>query len=216
MAKKTNQKNTIQKKAKDEYRHGDLKNVLLLAAIQLIDQRKEVAFTIRELAAMAGVTHTAAYRHYKSKKEMLVAIATAGFKKLQLAFDEALLETSNKKLSSTVRLGIAYVHFAIENPTHFRVMFHPDLNDCFNSEDLQLVGSQTYQTLVKSIEANRAQGLYRQTDPEIMSLSAWSMVHGMSTLYINGLLDRGAPPPRAEVKKWAEASCLILEMGLLA
>lgn len=88
-------------------------------------ERQDVLFTIRELAQMTGVSHSAAYRHFKSKREILVAIAIEGFQRLQKDFD-ATLGKSNTK-SSFVCLGEAYVNFARSNPQFFRVMFHPEI-----------------------------------------------------------------------------------------
>ncbi|HND84909.1 MAG TPA: TetR/AcrR family transcriptional regulator [Pseudobdellovibrionaceae bacterium] len=205
----------IQKKATGDYRHGDLKNVLIQAAVKLIDERNDVDFTIRELAKLTGVTHTAAYRHYRSKKDLLVAIAVIGFTKMQTYFDEAAHIAEKKKSSKVVALGEAYVNFAIENTTYFRVMFHSDLNDCQFNEELAIVGPKTFQTLVNAVSQNRQSGLYKNISEQEMSLAAWSLVHGAATLYINGMLKRDSHPTPNEMRQWAHSICLILETGLV-
>lgn len=226
----------IQKKAQGSYRHGDLKNVLIQAAIKLIDERREVTFTIRELASLTGVTHAAAYRHYKSKKEILIAIAIIGFNKMQNYFDQATKKTTQSafsnhntahptpsspqqpppvKQSLLVTIGMAYVTFAIENPTLFRVMFHSDLNDCRTEPELGAVGAKTYQTLVNAVIENISNGTYASSNEQIFSLAAWSLVHGASTLFINGLLKQETNPTNEDMRQWAEWICQILETGMI-
>ncbi|HEY5892523.1 MAG TPA: helix-turn-helix domain-containing protein, partial [Chthoniobacterales bacterium] len=61
------------------YHHGNLKESLVQTAIRMIEERREAAFTIRELAAAVGVSHAAAYRHFHSKRELLAEIACEGF-----------------------------------------------------------------------------------------------------------------------------------------
>ena len=214
-SKRNTTKPKIKKKATGDYRHGDLKNVLVQAAIKLIDERREVTFTIRELATLTGVTHTAAYRHYKSKKDILIAIAIMGFKKMQTYFDEASLRVTQSDSSQLVAIGTAYVNFAIENPTLFRVMFHADLNDCRFDEELSIVGPKSYQTLVDAVAKNKSLSLYQNSDVQVMSLAAWSLVHGAATLYINGLLKQEKNPTPEDMRQWSKLICEILESGLL-
>lgn len=212
---KLKEKKSVFKKPKNLYRHGDLKNVLISLAIKLIDEKNEVSFTIREIAALAGVTHTAAYRHFQSKKEILETIAVMGFSKMQSDFEMALVEASKNKTTDFVLLGVAYINFAIENPTLFRVMFHHELKDCDQNEILKAAGPSAYQTLVTVIESNLKKGKYQNNNIDEMSLTAWSLVHGAATLYINGMLDQEDKLSKEQMKQHALQICNNLESGFL-
>ena len=101
---KSSKKSAKSLKPKGQYRHGDLKRVLVLEAIKLIESRRDVHFTLRELSQAAGVTHAAAYRHFRSKREILAQIALEGFTKMQEYFDDALPLSSDVS-SGTQRHG---------------------------------------------------------------------------------------------------------------
>jgi AcrR family transcriptional regulator len=167
------------------YRHGHLRQALLQSSLQLIGERQDVSFTIRELANVAGVSHSAAYRHFKSKKEILVAIAIEGFQKLQQSMDASLVEAELRSYSTLRALGEAYVNFARTNPQFFRVMFHPEIKDVEDSPELKAVAPKTFETLVHCISKNQQLGRFIDGPPLELAMFAWSLVHGMSTLYMN-------------------------------
>jgi AcrR family transcriptional regulator len=81
------------------YHHGNLKKAMVQTAIQLIEERGEASFTIRELAKSVGVSQTAAYRHFRSKRELLAQIVEEGFHGLQAQFDEILRKKRKEELS---------------------------------------------------------------------------------------------------------------------
>jgi len=107
------------------YHHGNLKETMVRTAIQLIEERGDASFTIRELAKSIGVSHSAAYRHFRSKRELLAQIAEEGFHGLQAEFDEVLRKKARRSCRVRIRgLGDAYVQYALRHPGHFRAMFH--------------------------------------------------------------------------------------------
>src|ERR1700683_623749 len=103
--------------AKRPYHHVELKQTLLDAAVALIAEVGPQAFTLREVARRAGVSHNAPYRHFKDKEDLLAAVATGGFDRLTRA-----LAAAGPKASPLDRLrlsGVAYVDFAMRYPRHF-------------------------------------------------------------------------------------------------
>ncbi len=172
------------RKAKDEYRHGSLKMALMQAAIHSIQQTGEVEFSLRELAAAVGVSHAAAYRHFKSKKEILFDLAREGFDRLNVSFSQIL----DKDPGDIVSLGVAYVTFAAENPIYFKIMFHPDLKIDSSHPELISVGSKTFLYLKECVRINKENGIFSDISVENLSLTAWSTVHGLAVLCVNGNL----------------------------
>lgn len=177
-----------EKKQKGSYQHGNLKESLLLAAFASISKSNEVDFSLRNLAKMVGVTPMAAYRHYPSKESILLAIAQEGFEKLGARFEEALRNDP----TDLQAIGIAYVKFAIENPVYFRVMFHPDLHGNKNREKMpepRAEDRSAYQLLLNCVSLNQQKGKFKNKNTDALAITAWSTVHGLASLMVNGNLD---------------------------
>jgi AcrR family transcriptional regulator len=176
----------VVKKSQNDYRHGDLKAALISAAISKIAKSGEVDFTLRELSQKIGVTHTAAYRHFSSKKEILIAVADEGFSKLSSIFRRIV----EKDPFDIEGLGVAYVEFATANPEHFKVMFHPDVKAVEPCPPSAPSGSQTFSYLLASVEANKNRGRFVDQDSNLIAMTAWAGVHGLATLIVNESLDQ--------------------------
>ncbi len=174
------------KKSVKTYRHGDLKSALMHAAIQSIAKTAEVDFSLRDLSKQAGVTHAAAYRHFASKKDILVAIAEQGYFLLSESFKNILL----KNPEDIEGLGIAYVRFAVENPYHFKVMFHPDVK-AYEPNNVEIsLGHKTFSYLLSSVEANKKSGQFTNQDSRLIAMTSWAGVHGLATLIVNDSLEK--------------------------
>lgn len=176
------------KKQKGSYQHGNLKDSLLRAAFASIKKTNEVQFSLRELAKSIGVTPMAAYRHYPSKESILLALASEGFEKLGSRFEEVL----KKDPADLKSIGAAYVEFAIENPVYFRVMFHPDLHVTKRADkklEPRPEDERAYRLLLECVTVNQQRGLFKNKDTEAIAITAWSTVHGLATLMVNGNLE---------------------------
>src|SRR5271165_218770 len=113
--------------AKRPYHHGNLKSVLLDAAVALIAEVGPAAFTLREVARRAGISHNAPYRHFREKDELLAAVATEGFERLAEALENPESGTRARNPGPALHrlhsAGRAYVQFALHSPEHLLVMF---------------------------------------------------------------------------------------------
>src|SRR5271165_6578756 len=107
---------------KRPYHRGNLKQSLLDAAVALVGEVGPEAFTLREVARRAGVSHNAPYRHFESKDDLVEAVATEGFRELTEAMrkSSALPSKARDRLTAA---GLAYVSFALRRQDHFAVMF---------------------------------------------------------------------------------------------
>ena len=88
------------------YHHGNLRKTLLDAAVALIGEVGPRAFTLREVARRAGVSHNAPYRHFPSKDELLVAVAAEGFDRLTRDAEGACARQPPLRTPGTVRLRL--------------------------------------------------------------------------------------------------------------
>lgn len=202
----------VTRKPKNKYRHGNLKDELVQAALQMIQEKGNVEFTLRELAKKTGVSHAAAYKHFQSKNDILLHVAVDGFKKLSDTFKKVLAQDE----CDVVALGTAYINFAIENRSYFRVMFHPDFKLPPNMPKSANPGVETYLILKQCIDENlKSKKFSGKMGSEIMSLSCWALVHGISVLWMNGNLF--PLPDGSEVSNEKITACVpkIIVEGLL-
>src|ERR1700679_250820 len=108
--------------ASQPYHHANLRKTLLDAAVALIGEVGPQAFTLREVARRAGVSHNAPYRHFPSKDDLLLAVAAEGFKRLT-ALMEKTLSAGTSPLERLELCGCGYVNFGLRWPNHLLVMF---------------------------------------------------------------------------------------------
>lgn len=168
------------------YHHGNLREVLLRSAIQLIAKVGPSGLTLREVARRAGVSHAAPYRHFKDKEDLIAAVATQGFEELNRAMVRSAHQGSDT-LDSLKRAGIAYVAFALRRPEHFTVMFD---TAAFSKQQPEAVSAseQCFGTLLTLVQRCVDEAQLPQGDVQEMALVAWSMVHGIAKLAIAGKL----------------------------
>jgi AcrR family transcriptional regulator len=170
------------------YHHGDLRRALLDAAVAKIGDDGLATLSLREVARRVGVSHAAPRHHFGDKAGLLTAIATDGFRRLT---DE--LRAAWEADESFLEVGVAYVRFAVRNPVHFEVMYRPEVyrpNDPTLIEARRASGEFLYGPV--GCVAGRKPGFKRRE----AGIAAWSIVHGLATLWLNGNLplDAGRDP----------------------
>ena len=175
----------MRRKAKTDYHHGSLRRALIEAAVKVIAKRGIDALNLRELAARVGVTAGAPYHHFSSRNELLRGIAEEGFETFEallIAERDAAPPDAGARLEA---LGRAYVSFAISHPGYFRVMFHGDaMASGPTGPGLQRVPI----CCATRSSACQAAGAAPKGDPAPLVLTAWSAVHGLATLWVDGAL----------------------------
>ena len=179
------------------YHHGDLRRALIEAALAIVAKEGVKGLSIRKLARHVGVSHAAPGHHFASKAAILDALAVEGYKALNTSMEDAVagIETPIERL---LAIGRGYVSFAAAHPAHFRLMFRESLGVENQSEELNRHGGRAFDALrdcCRDVLAERGD----PKDLEALTLSAWSLVHGLSTLWIDGTLQRGGVAPEGEV-----------------
>jgi AcrR family transcriptional regulator len=182
------------------YHHGNLREVLLDSAIQLIAEVGPAGFTLRELARRAGVSHNAPYRHFRDRDELMAAVATQGFRELT----RAMLRASRSQPDAIERLkraGLAYIAFALRRPEHFTVMFDAPISVKTDHPESVEASKEAFNTLLTFVKSCQDEQQLPSGDIREFALLAWSMVHGVAKLGITGRLPCRS---KAEVLKFAE------------
>ena len=171
-----------------KYHHGDLRRMLISTAEEIITKQGLEALTLRLLSKRIGVSHSAAYRHFKSKHELLCVLALEGFREMEARFKKIDPKQRLSPREHISAIGKAYIEFALENPARFRVMFGQALIGQPLPPELSQAISDAFNSLRKAIERGQQTGVVRAGDPVALTSVGWSMAHGISQLLIDGQL----------------------------
>jgi len=170
------------------YHHGDLREEILCSACDLLEENNIASLSLRAVAKKVGVSHTAPYRHFKDKESLLAGIAGLGFKQLTTQMAEAVASHPNDPAAQLQEAGQRYVQLALENPQCTQLMFGGVLPCDDTYPELRASGDTAFDGLKTIIEEGQSTGVFRQGDIELLALSTWSCIHGLSMLLIGGNL----------------------------
>lgn len=162
------------------YHHGDLRAALLRAGLALISTRETDELSLREVAREVGVSANSVYRHFPDKQALMSALAEEGLSRLGAA-QKAAAEASGGGPSGFAATGKAYVKFAIENPALFRMIF---ANAGYRGNGLDGPNQPAQQ-----LRANAAAVTADSAEAHALALRAWSLVHGLAMLILDGQLE---------------------------
>lgn len=176
------------KQRKKPYHHGNLAESLLDAADVIATKFGLEAITLRGCAKIVGVSPSSAFRHYADKRSLLTAFATKALHQLSEAMDSAKSQAENDDTNAFAAVGLAYIEFALDKPAFFRAMWR---------EETTYTYDQNYIAATNRL-SRHLQGGFRETiiddDPDNLSseeLLAWSAVHGLATLFVDGPVNKG-------------------------
>jgi AcrR family transcriptional regulator len=170
---------------KRPYHHGDLRAALIRAALSLIEEHSVKGLALSDAARLAGVSVAAPYRHFKDREALIAEIAAEGF----VLFRDALARASHghphDKVKRLVEMGVAYVDFALQHRSHFKVMWesgipkekYPELGK--TAGEAYLLLQKAALDLLPAAHPDRQQALVS---------TAWSVVHGYAMLTLEGEL----------------------------
>jgi len=186
--------------ARPAYHHGDLRRALVDAALALVTEEQDWGFSLREVTRRAGVSHNAPYHHFADKRALLAAVAAAGYEALRARLVAATADTPSPE-AALLAIGAAYVRFGLGNPAHYRLMFGPTLTigegglPAVVAEAAAGVKAVLGEAVLRGAQTGHfAVSPTSQAELDLAVLSAWSLVHGLTMLAIDGLAGTGAPP----------------------
>jgi AcrR family transcriptional regulator len=168
------------------YHHGNLRRALLDEALTTIRGHGVEGVTLREIGSRVGVSRTALYRHFADKRALLAAVSTEGFRTLRQQL-VAAWEEGGRGRTAFEAMGAAYVHFAMANPAHYRVMFG-FVDRKADEPELDAEAAGAFQALVDALASLQRDRIVRRDDPLEMARFVWAVVHGVATLGIDGQL----------------------------
>ena len=196
------------KKRADQYHHGDLRRALLEEALRTIETHGVDALTLRTVGERLGVSRTALYRHFTDKPALLASVGREGFRLLRLSLTDAW-EQNGRGREGFEAMGMAYVEFAVNHPSHYRVMFGGFIESCEKDDAFIEEARSAFQVLVDSLIEQQRAGLVRSDDPLLLARMIWSLVHGIAMLVIDGQLrgqdERGEILNRYAIERMRDA-----------
>ena len=177
------------------YHHGNLRQALVEAALDLIANQGPTGFTLSEAAKAADVTPAAVYRHFAGREDLLAEVARQGYEIFAALMEFAFDNGRPTALAAFEATGRAYLAFARKYPGHYMAMFEAglSLND---HPDLALVANKARSVLERAAES-LSQHLPPGMRPPATMFSAhiWAMSHGVVELYMRGSANGGVRSP---------------------
>lgn len=194
------------------YHHGNLKEDLIRAALDLIAKRGPAGFTFAEAARWAGVSPAAPYRHFRDRDELLTDVARRGFELFATALGTAWNDGKPDASAAFDRLGKAYLHFARTEAAYYSAMFEAGI-PADASPELANASDRAFAVLRMATERLIAEMHTAKRPPALMvALHIWSMAHGIASLFGRGDASRRTVPMTPE--ELLEAGVLVYLQGL--
>jgi AcrR family transcriptional regulator len=194
------------------YHHGNLKEALIAAALELIAQKGAAGFTFAEAARWAGVSPAAPYRHFRDRDELMADVARRGFDQFEAVLARAWDSGRPDAFTAFDRVGKAYLQFARSEPAYYSAMFEAGVPP-EASPELREAGERAFAVL-RSATERLVSTMPAQDRPPVlmMALHIWALSHGIASLFGRGDSARRALPMSPE--DLLEAAVLIYLRGL--
>jgi AcrR family transcriptional regulator len=211
-------KRTVPVEKRKTFRHGDLRNALLVAGLEMARAGGPDAVVLREATRQAGVSPNAAYRHFANQSALLDAVRSACISQLAAAIEEEMKKCRPGRNPKTFArkslraVGIGYLGFAMKEPGMFRTAFSvPPPVHSADPANAASMGLNPFQLLSLALDRMKVSGMLKEKDREGAEYLAWSSVHGLALLVLEGPLH--AMPPQV-VLALGERLVVMVERGL--
>jgi len=194
------------------YHHGNLKEALVRAALELIAEKGPAGFTFADAARWAGVSPAAPYRHFRDRDALLSDVARRGFEEFATALAKAWDEGKPDVITAFDRLGKTYLTFARNEPAYYSAMFEAGVA-LDTDRELREASENAFAVLRAAAEKLVALMPPQGRPPALMvALHVWAMTHGIASLFGRGDAARRTLPMQPD--ELLEAAVLIYLRGL--
>ncbi len=169
-----------------QYHHGDLKNALIKAGVEILAKEGAGALSLRKVARQAGVSHAAPYAHFTDKQALIAAISTEGFKALLSNLEGIISEYTGQPQRKLIESAWAYAQFAMNETDTFKIMFSDMLEKEKDYPAFVQVSQRAFELVVELVSTCQQAGILRSSPPDIMAVTVWSQIHGFLALLVEG------------------------------
>jgi len=168
------------------YHHGDLKNALIQAGVEILAREGVSGLSLRKVAKQAGVSHAAPYSHFTDKQALIAAISTEGFKQLFNQIKSVFTIHEDDPENLLIETAWTYLQFALNEPDRFRLMFSSVLEKEKDYPDFVEISQKNFQQLVEIVERCQQANILKEGESDLLALSVWGTVHGFTSLLLEG------------------------------
>lgn len=194
------------------YHHGNLKEALIRAALELIARKGPAGFTFAEAARWAGVSPAAPYRHFRDRDDLLIDVARRGFDQFEQVLTRAWNAGRPDPITAFERVGRSYLDFARKEPAYYSAMFEAGI-PLDASAELRAAGERAFAVLRAAAEMLIGKLPADRRPPALMmALHVWALSHGVASLFGRGDAGRRTLPMSPE--ELLEAGVLVYLRGL--
>lgn len=196
---------------RNSYHVGNLPDLLLQAAREILNEEGLLHLSLRKVATRVGVSANAAYRHYINRSDLLKCLAAEGFNELHSTILQRIHEVPS--VDCPREAALAYFSFAQANPNLYQLMFAPELAVGGTSTPL-LVATQAARKTLESTIANAMGVAVQEPCVTRAAFSAWSLVHGFTSIYAQRLLPIGIIEDELQLPSYVIAGILdVVSLG---
>ena len=177
------------------YHHGNLRQALVDAALELVETKGPTGFTLSEAAKQAGVTPAAVYRHFEGREDLIAEAALQGYEIFADLMEYAYQSGQPSALAAFEATGRAYLAFARKHPGHYIAMFESGVS--VNRSPELAAASARARGVLERAAAELSQHIPEEKRPPASMFSAhiWAMSHGVVELYARNAPGRTSPFP---------------------
>ena len=195
------------------------REAILAAASRLLEElQSEEAVSIRAVADRVGVTAPTIYRYFADKQQLIFEVCSTHFDQFEDEVINPALEANDDPVDALLDIARAYVHFGVNNPEHYRVMFMSHLDHTPEQwADVAMFEQGSFATIIGLVRQGVDRGQIRDhlgtdsPDPAIdTALALWSAVHGLTALVV---ARPGMPAP--ELDRRIDALCEVIFQGVV-
>ena len=173
------------------YHHGDLRRVLIDAALKLVGEGGAGAVSVREAARRAGVSPGAPFRHFPSRDALMSAVAEEAQRRFRAEIEAALTEApAGDPLGRFHCLGLAYMRWAMRNPTHFEIISNRRFFDHDKSAGVSRDNAELIELTERTLAEAFAAGQLRSPDLKRVQIAGRALVYGFARMNIDGHFPR--------------------------
>jgi AcrR family transcriptional regulator len=168
------------------YHHGDLKNALVKAGVEILAKEGLSGLSLRKVAKQAGVSHAAPYAHFKDKQALVAAISTEGHARIYAEISTVIKDNPDAPLQQLVLAALAYLRFSQDEPDLFRITFSGAVEQERDYPALVEIAHQNFELIEYIVSRGRVAGIFSTAPDELLAQSLWGAVHGLIALTQQG------------------------------
>ena len=172
--------------AEKTYHHGDLKNALIQAGVEILAKEGLAGLSLRKAARQAGVSHAAPYAHFADKQALIAAISTEGHTKINRKIKQVMKKYPDDLLKQLVEVAWAYVRFGLDEPAHYKITFSGAVEKERDYPALVEMTEKNFALVRQLVKSCQAAGILNPGEPDLVVIGVWGLVHGFVSLLQEG------------------------------